>query len=303
MADVDGNLKDWSTTEASNKPSGSTTIGTGLDDNLRAIQKVVRQDLATKGSDVASTGSMDVGAVAGLMHDITGTTTVTGLGTVSSGIWKVLKFEGAVPLIHNATSLILPGAANITTADGDVGIFMSEGSGNWRCLHYMRAAKIPPADRPVVGSAIATTSGTSVTISTAIPSWAKRLTLLFNGVSLSGTSDVLVQIGPSGGVESTGYVAESALTPNAGATAVVSSTAGFIVRLGAANTSHIGVMTINLSGTSNRWIASHTGRNTTASTTSGGGSKTTASTVDRLVLVSANGSDTFDAGDVTLVWD
>lgn len=139
MADVASDLKTWSTTASSNAPSGATTIGTGLDDNLREIQKVVRQDLASKGSDVASTATADVGAVAGLMHDITGTTTITSLGTVSSGVWKLLKFEGALTLTHNATSLILPGAANITTADGDTALFMSEGSGNWRCHHYTRA--------------------------------------------------------------------------------------------------------------------------------------------------------------------
>jgi hypothetical protein len=77
------------------------------------------------------------------MHDITGTTTITGLGTVSAGIWKVLKFEGALTLTHNATSLILPGGASITTADGDIGIFISEGSGNWRCVSYTRAAAQP----------------------------------------------------------------------------------------------------------------------------------------------------------------
>ena len=140
MADVSSDLKNWSSTASSNSPSGGTVVGAGLDDNLREIQKVVRQDLATKGNDVASTATADVGAVAGFMHDITGTTAITGLGTVSAGIHKVLKFEGALTLTHNATSLILPGGANITTADGDIGWFISEGSGNWRCITYFKAA-------------------------------------------------------------------------------------------------------------------------------------------------------------------
>lgn len=140
MADVASDLKTWSTTASSNTPTGSTTIGTGLAPNLQEIQKVVRQDLAHKGADIASATTMDIGAVAGLMHDITGTTTITGLGTVSAGIWKVLKFEGALTLTHNATSLILPGEANITTANGDVAIVISEGSGNWRCLSYTKVS-------------------------------------------------------------------------------------------------------------------------------------------------------------------
>lgn len=140
MADVASDLKSWSATASSNAPAGTTNIGTQLDDNLREIQKVVRQDLATKGADIASATTTDLGAVAGLMHDITGTTTITGFGTVAAGIWKIIKFEGALTLTHNATSLILPGGANITTADGDIAIMFSEGSGNWRCVSYVKAS-------------------------------------------------------------------------------------------------------------------------------------------------------------------
>jgi hypothetical protein len=140
MADIASDLKNWSTTEGSNAPLGGTIVGAGLDDNFRRLQATVRQDLASKGSDVASTATADVGAVAGFAHDITGTSAITSLGTVSGGIHKVLKFEGALTLTHNATSLILPGGANITTADGDIGWFISEGSGNWRCITYFRAA-------------------------------------------------------------------------------------------------------------------------------------------------------------------
>lgn len=86
---------------------------------------------------------MDIGAVEGLFHDITGTEAITGLGTVSAGIHKVLKFEGIATLTHNATSLILPGSVNITTAVGDIAWFISEGSGNWRCLNYQRFIDAP----------------------------------------------------------------------------------------------------------------------------------------------------------------
>lgn len=155
MADVAGDLKTWSATASSNSPSGSTAVGTGLDDNLRELQKVVRQDLATKGSDIASATTTDIGAVAGLMHDITGTTTITGLGTVSAGIWKILKFEDALTLTHNATSLILPGGTSILTVAGDIGIFISEGSGNWRCVSYTSAGRDAPCGlvAPYAGTA------------------------------------------------------------------------------------------------------------------------------------------------------
>ena len=165
MADVATNLKDWSTTESSNSPSGSTTIGTGLDDNVRRIQATVRADLASKGSDIASTATPDVGAVAGLAHDITGTTTITGLGTVSAGIWKILKFEGALTLTHNATSLIIPTGANITTANGDIAIVMSEGSGNWRVVSYF-SSNFPAANInfPAAGGSIKVAGTAAITI-------------------------------------------------------------------------------------------------------------------------------------------
>jgi hypothetical protein len=145
MANIDSSLKNWSTTASSNQPDAADAATIQAD--LQQLQATVRQDLASKGADISSAGTTDLGAVAGLMHDITGTTTITGLGTVSSGIWKIIKFEGTLTLTHNATSLILPGGANITTADGDIGVFISEGSGNWRCVSYS-----PATGRPVINT-------------------------------------------------------------------------------------------------------------------------------------------------------
>lgn len=145
-------LTDLSATAASNSPSGSETVGSSLDDYLRGIQAVLRGNLAHKGADIASATTTDLGAVVGLFNDITGTTTITGFGTVGAGVWKVIKFEGALTLTHNATSLILPGGANITTADGDIAIVVSEGSGNWRCVSYQKASGAPIRTAPVANS-------------------------------------------------------------------------------------------------------------------------------------------------------
>ena len=88
---------------------------------------------------VASATTADIGAAASNFVSITGTTTITGLGTIAAGAMRWVKFGGALTLTHNGTSLILPGGANITTAAGDTAVFISEGSGNWRCLAYQRA--------------------------------------------------------------------------------------------------------------------------------------------------------------------
>ncbi len=137
-ADVANKLASWSTNEASNSPSGSTAISTNLDDNLRQIQAVVRT-LASS-SSIASASTTDLSTVNETFITVTGTTTITALGAVSSGIYKCLIFSGALTLTHNATSLILPTGASITTAAGDVAWFLSLGSGNWRCVGYMRAS-------------------------------------------------------------------------------------------------------------------------------------------------------------------
>lgn len=92
-----------------------------------------------KGSDIASATTTDIGAATGNFVHITGTTAITGLGTIQAGTRRIVRFDGILTLTHNATSLILPTGANITTAANDVATFVSEGSGNWRCVEYMRS--------------------------------------------------------------------------------------------------------------------------------------------------------------------
>jgi hypothetical protein len=94
----------------------------------------------TKGADIASATTTDIGAATGILVHITGTTTITGLGTAAAGALRIVRFAGALTLTHNATALILPrGGGNIVTAANDCAIFESEGSGNWRCVDYQRA--------------------------------------------------------------------------------------------------------------------------------------------------------------------
>jgi len=118
---------------------------------------------------VASATTADIGAAASNLVNITGTTTITGLGTVAAGAMRLVKFSGILTLTHNGTSLILPGARDIITAAGDVAIFISEGSGNWRCWFYNRAALAPPVSGgwQIAGSggaAVALTGSTSETV-------------------------------------------------------------------------------------------------------------------------------------------
>jgi hypothetical protein len=112
-------------------PVGVASGGTGQTTAYAAFDALTPQ-----GANIASASTTDIGAATGVNVNVTGTTTITALGTKTLGVYRFVKFTGALILTHNATSLILPGGANITTANGDFAIFVSLGSGNWKCLLY-----------------------------------------------------------------------------------------------------------------------------------------------------------------------
>jgi hypothetical protein len=148
------------------------------------------------------------------------------------------------------------------------------------------------------GTATATTSGTSVDF-TGIPSWVKKITVLFNGVSLNGNSQIQIQIGTSSGVETSGY-SSGGWIPSVAAT----STTGFVVSAGyIASFTLTGTATIALfSG--NQWVQSSVGTNVAnGSTSMSGGVKTLSGTLDRIRITSLNGTDSFDAGSVNILYE
>jgi len=113
--------------------------------------------------DLASAATTALGPAGSNLIRITGTTTITSFGTASGGAWRAVVFAGQLTLTQNATSLILPGAANITTAAGDYMAAVSLGSGNWVVMEYFRAsgkALIPPAAAEVTGLGTAATQNT-----------------------------------------------------------------------------------------------------------------------------------------------
>jgi len=89
--------------------------------------------------NIASATTTDIWAATWNSPHITGTTTITGLGTIQAWTQRTVTFDWILILTHNATSLILPTGANITTAAWDTADLISEWSGNWRCVNYQRA--------------------------------------------------------------------------------------------------------------------------------------------------------------------
>lgn len=93
----------------------------------------------TKGADIASASTVDLTTATGDYVHITGTATITAFTMGKAGIRREVVFDGALTLTYNATSLILPTAANITTVAGDRAVLRSLGSGNTRVMSYQRA--------------------------------------------------------------------------------------------------------------------------------------------------------------------
>ena len=152
----------------------------------------------------------------------------------------------------------------------------------------------------VSGTSQASTSGTSIDF-TGIPSWVKRITVMFNGVSTNGSSSPLVQLGTSGGVVTSGYGGTGSLI----ASTVTSQnfTTGFGERSqdSAAVRSGAWVIT-NVSG--NIWVcAGVLGRSDGANTSVTGGTVTLGGTLDRVRITTVNGTDTFDAGSINILYE
>lgn len=98
-------------------------------------QPVTNNEIA---ATIASASTTDIGAATTNVIDVTGTVTITALGTAPAGARRQVRFTGALTLTYNASSLILPGSANILTAADDIAEFRSLGSGNWECTNYSR---------------------------------------------------------------------------------------------------------------------------------------------------------------------
>jgi len=155
-------------------------------------------------------------------------------------------------------------------------------------------------------SASQTVSSTTITVVgldfLSIPSYVKRITVMFDGVSLSGTSSFLAQIGDSGGIEITGY-------NGGGSRAGVSSIAGatFTAGFGFNNSTAACLFSGNIifcNITGNTWSASGLlGGSATEFSSITSGSKTLSGTLDRVRITTVNGTDTFDAGTINIMYE
>jgi hypothetical protein len=203
----------------------------------------------------------------------------------------------------DSANLLVGNGSNVATKVAVTGDVTISNAG----VTAIGSAKVTPTmlTQPLtLATAQNTTSGTSIDF-TGIPSWVKRITVMLNGVSTSSTSPVIIQLGDSGGIETSGYVGATGLsqfgTSGSGVLSVGFTTdgnatlSGSMVRYGS-------VVIANIA--SNTWIAQGCVGDTNFERVGVvGGSKSLSATLDRIRLTTVNGTDTFDAGSVNIMYE
>jgi len=230
-------------------------------------------------------------AIKGANSDITSLTGLTTPLAVSQGGTGAITHTSKSVLIGNGTSAITtvsPGTSgNVLTSDGT----------NWTSTAGAYALTSMTSQ--------ASTSGTSIDF-TSIPSWVKRITVMMNGVSTNGSSLVQIQLGTSSGVETTGY--NSGAVVQASATLYTGNvTTGFVTGTDGQSSStslRYGTYIISLLG-SNAWAGQGNIHESTSYTLGAqcAGAKALAATLDRVRITTVNGTDTFDAGSINILYE
>lgn len=152
------------------------------------------------------------------------------------------------------------------------------------------------------GTAVASTSGTSIDF-TSVPSWAKRVTVMFDQVSTNGTSNMQIQLGTSSGIQATSYNAVWSYNGPGNSGAAI--TTGFGIFHNSAGDNKSGSVSFILFN-NNTWVAFGGFANLGAQpgyTMFTSGSKSLGATLDRVRITTVNGTDTFDAGTINIMWE
>ena len=200
------------------------------------------------------------------------------------------------PAVAGSTTLTLPATT------GTVVVGSSAVSAAGQIPFSTDGSTYTPTAKIVSGTAVASTSGTSIDF-TSIPSWVKRITVMFSGVSLNGASEVMVQIGTSGGIQTSSYIGKYSF---GGSYASIST--GFVMYLDSvAGDSLYGTLTLNLftDSSTGKWI----GTGLTSSHSGGvacglvAGEKSLSGVLDRIRVTTLNGTDAFDAGSINILYE
>ena len=272
-------------TDASKGLVSVTNTGTG--NNVLATSPTITTPVI---SSIVNTGTLTLP---------TSTDTLVGRATTDTLTNKTLT-SPVISTISNTGTLTLP-----TSTDTLVGKATTDTLTNKTLTSpTISGAVVSSMNSSVItsGTAVASTSGTSIDF-TSLPTWVKRITVMLSGVSTNGTSVPLLRLGTSGGIEATGYLGSTSNIVN-GSTPTATNTTGLglaqAIDAGALYYGHIFITLL----TSNTWVMSATlSRSDIALTTLATSSKSLSGTLDRVRITTTNGTDTFDAGTINILYE
>ena len=245
------------------------------------------------GAAVRSDLNSALAAIVSLNSGATAPTTTYAYQPWADSTTGLLKLRNAantswitVGTLASANLGLVVGPASAGTADQVLG---TDGAGTQSWVDRGRIVR---------ATSQASTSGASIDF-TGIPSWAREIRVMFAGVSTTGTSNVQIQLGTSSGATTTGYTS-GAFTSTA---STANSTTGLLVTAARAATTVTHGTAVITALTGNQWVmSSSTGSSDTAQASCAGGSITLAATLDRVRITTVNGTDTFDAGAINIIY-
>ncbi len=325
-------VSDWDTTAANNTDIASINIDegmapSGVNNAFRAAMAQIAS-YTRQGSNLTSATTLNLDSIDSLYLQVTGTTAISAV-TLTNGHIRWVRATGALPLTASASLVVneqTTGTYTCTAGElllfvGGSGLVIVWSVGQANNPYFTGGTDVAVADGGTGASTAAgartnlgimqfgtpqnTTSGTAINF-TGIPSGVKRIVVHFAGVSTNGTSIPMLQIGDSGGLETSGYTGQASTLISVPAITYQGHSTGFLLAGGwAATAQMLGFVTLErYMNNQHVWLISGIiGRVDTNSHQLVAGSKTLSAELDRLTLTTAGGADTFDAGAMNISYE
>lgn len=296
-------LKQYDSTGA--KVSAIVTSGLLADVEYDGTDYVILNPLPVSTSllyspvSVASASTVNLTGNLGKFVFITGTTQITAF-TMTAGQQIDLIFNSSLTLSHNATTNNLPGAGDIITASGDRARYYYDGTTVY-CLQYVRSDGTP-VKGGLISSSVVSLAGTSTDINLSVTN-AKRITICLNQMSTNGTSIPDIRLGTSSGFIASGYQDNGASIIGGTGAGATGHSQGFLLGNGgvSASSSITGTMVLVNMGNNTWLVQSAQFYQADSQVTFSAGGITLSGPLTRIRVTTINGTDTFDAGTISII--